>query len=119
MKTTQNVQVFVSACVLTEVSQAGQSGGLQPAVVREGVAGSYRDPLDAVQHQDTVVALCRATHETKQAFRPRLVSSYVGDIVPSTWINAVTHRQGEFINWSNCLISETHLTVTQAGCNPV
>lgn len=61
----------MSACGLTEVSQAGQSGGLQPAVAGEVVAGSDRDPLDAVQHQDAVVALCRATHETKQAFRPR------------------------------------------------
>lgn len=52
------MQVFVSGWELTEVSQAGQSGGLQPPVVGEGVAGSDRHPLDAVQHQDAVVALC-------------------------------------------------------------
>lgn len=115
----QIVQVFVSGRELTEVSQAGQSGGLQPAVVGEGVAGSDRDPLDAVQHQDAVVALCGATRETKPAFRPRLLASYVGEIFPSEWMKAITHRPGALIDWSNSLISESHLTVTQAGNNPV
>lgn len=44
-------------CVLTEISQAGQGGGLQRGVVGEHLAGSHRHPLDAVQHQDVVVTL--------------------------------------------------------------
>jgi len=49
--------VCVCVCVLTEVGQAGQRGGLQRGVVRERPAGSEHHPLDAVQHQDVVVAL--------------------------------------------------------------
>lgn len=78
-------------CALTEVSQAGQGGGLQPAVVREGVAGPERHPLDTIEHQDAVVALCGATHETKHTFRPQGLSSYMEEIFPSKWINAITH----------------------------
>lgn len=72
------MQLFVSVCELTEVSQAGEGGGLQPAVVGEGVAGSDQNPLNAVQHQDVVVTLCRAPHQTKQ--RPQSAASYVGKL---------------------------------------
>lgn len=48
-------------CALTEVGQAGQSGGLQRGVVGESLTGSDRDPLDAVQHQDVVVTLYGTT----------------------------------------------------------
>lgn len=52
-------------CVLTEVSQAGESGGLQRGVVGESLTGSHCDPLDAVQHQDVVVTLYSMTQNKR------------------------------------------------------
>lgn len=45
--------------VLTEVSQAGQSSGLQLGVVRESLTGSDCDSVDTIPHQDVVVTLCK------------------------------------------------------------
>lgn len=52
------VCMCVCVCVLTEISQAGQRGGLQLGVTREHLTGSERHPLDTVVHQDVVVTLC-------------------------------------------------------------
>lgn len=52
------------ACFLTQVGQTGEGGGLQPGIVRECPAGSQRDPLHAVHHQDVVVALWRGDTKT-------------------------------------------------------
>lgn len=46
-----------SVCVLTEVSQAGQSRGLKHGVVGKSPTGSHGDPLHAVEHQDVEVTL--------------------------------------------------------------
>lgn len=51
--------------ILTEVSQAGESGGLQRGVVGESLTGSHCDPLDAVQHQDVVVTLYGMTQNER------------------------------------------------------
>ena len=48
--------------VLTEVSQAGESGRLQCAVVGESLTGSHCNPLHAIQHQHVVVTLCTMEH---------------------------------------------------------
>lgn len=52
-------------CVLTEVSQAGKSSGLQRGVVGESPTGSHCDPLDSVQYQDVVVALYKITQNKR------------------------------------------------------
>lgn len=62
-------------CALTEVCQAGESGGLQHGVVGESLTGSHCDPLDAIQYQDVVVALYETTQNKRIKLMPLLTKS--------------------------------------------
>lgn len=96
-------------CVLTEISQAGERGGLQRGVVRESLTGSHGDPLDAVQYQDVVVTLYKTQRSTPWIKRMHLLSS---SIVICQLANTFVY-QDEHCQFTHCFLDSEDSLISQ------